>query len=223
MSLKKLFAVTGAIAFILSFSIGLLSGVTFLVVLFRAVVSAAGFSGLVYAISIVVKKYLPELLTVTEGEKEARTVNAEGENIDILLDEEGYAVDGSSGGQNRESAGKKAEKGEASEAEFEEEFIEEVPEAESSDAAVPADIDSGEYTDIHDVEEDIDELPDLDVFEGSFGSSLNGADGGEEVEDFSGPKRSKGGADAIDILGGEQDTGSMAKAVRTILKKDREG
>ncbi len=223
MSLKKWLAVTGAIAFILSFSIGLLSGVTFFVVLFRAVVSGAGFSGLVYLISLVVKKYLPELLTVTKGGKEASKVNPEGENIDILLDDEGYPVDASSGEENRESAGEEAEEGEASEAEFEEEFIEEVPEAESSDTAVPPDTDSGEYTDIHDVEEDIDELPDLDVFEGSFGSSLNGADGGEEAENFPGPQRSKGGADAIDILGGEHDTGSMAKAVRTILKKDREG
>jgi hypothetical protein len=61
--------------------------------------------------------------------------------------------------------------------------------------------DSDEYTDIHDVEEDIDELPDLDVFEGSFDHRSMEADGGKRLKIFQ-TRRSKGGAETIDILGG---------------------
>jgi hypothetical protein len=86
-SLQKWLAISAGFAFVLSLSIGLLSGVNFLAALFRAVMGGAVFSGLVYGLYAVVKKYLPELLSAAEsGRGDIRGEAPEG-TVNIIVDD----------------------------------------------------------------------------------------------------------------------------------------
>jgi len=234
-SLQKWLAISAGFAFVLSLSIGLLSGVNFLAALFRAVIGGAEFSGLVYGLYAVVKKYLPELLSAAEsGRGDIRGEAPEG-TVNIIVDDtpefagvqtdaeaEELGGDESSGVESSEDDSFGSRPEEVSEADFGDEFVEEVQKTGEAVSGSPG-------TRMRDISEgleleDVDELPDLESFEGSFvpsaGADIQEAEGGNDLSDS--PRPSRGGG-SIDVMGEEHDTESIAKAVRTILKKDREG
>ncbi len=192
----KIITVFAGSAFVLSIAAGIAGGVSFLILFLRAVAGGIVFGGLGFLVSFVFRKYLPELFTIN-GEGAVQTEeNGETEgapNIDIVIDDEQEEVSGAEG-QYAESQMEPVE----GEIKMEEEVS--IP--------VPAE-DIGEILQ----SENPDELPNIEAFSDSFNSA--------ELEQNDGASLT--GSVSVDIMGQEEDPGTVAKAIRTIMKKDQEG
>lgn len=83
--------ICGAAGFVLSFLVGLLSGVSFFVILGRALIVGAVLGGLSYAAMHIFKKYLPELFSDAESETASPQDDERGKNLNIVIDDENEA------------------------------------------------------------------------------------------------------------------------------------
>ncbi|MCX7025560.1 MAG: hypothetical protein NT080_13240 [Spirochaetes bacterium] len=207
--------IVGASAFALSVLIGLVSRVGFAVLLVRALVFGVSFTAVPYLFSILVARFLPELLSDSPESALATEPGREGGHVDIVLpgDDEipdpvgtsdRHRLDGlppDDGELERETESLGAESlipGETGE-----------QPAASGPARPPASFD------------DLDVLPDLDAFASSF-EGPNGI-----VGESSGSSDGEGGLPAKRssehgaVSGG--DPVELASAIRTILKRDQKG
>ncbi len=194
-------------AFIVSFLIGLVSGVGFLSIIFRAFVSGVIFAGLGTGIALLGRTMFPELVMDRQktmdqdAHAEDEPVKRSGATVDITLeDEETDKTAGTSpGGGDFFSEG--------------DGFVEEIQASATSDSDDSLSDEGGEDT--VDSVEAIDGLPSLDAFSDSFDSAW----GSESDEEPS----SAGRDSEVDILGESQNPGDVARAVKTMMKRDQEG
>lgn len=190
--------------------IGIISGNAFGVVLFRMFVSTIVTGLLVFGIDFLSQRYFPG----KDDSKQAAMENESGEgNIDIVLDEENpHAFEKTEFVEeldNTENA--------------EGDFIQEVEEVKEDygvrdDRARPGPINDDLMA------ETLDELPSLDHFESTFSSSTD-ADILPESDIAEGPqtKKTASRTGPVDVMGFEHAPEEVARAVQTILKKDRKG
>ena len=192
----KIVAVFSGSAFVLSIIAGIAGGVSFPVLLLRALAGVIVFGGMGYGAVYVLRKFLPELFE-SESESEVTAEEAveseeqNGRNVDIVIEDE----DDDTSAVMVEGA--------------------EVPESGvnmEEEVLIPA---AGTVEDTVEtvVEENTDELPNIEAFSDTFSSA--------ELEQ--GNEESLTGSAAVDIMGQEEDPGTVAKAIRTMMKKDQEG
>lgn len=218
-----------ALGFVLSFIVGLISGVNFLSVILRALITAAVFAGFFFLVQVLFKKQLPELFT-DSAESRIGENDGTGKNLNIVLDEddEMSAADiplqeNSISKSSPDTAG--------------EEGLGSVPAAETSDlpdapqstasaqsvsnAAVSVFPESEtpvvppvEGNAVQHEQTVLDELPNLDAFETSFSD-----DSSETTADLV-----DAGADHLQRIENadfnSENLSNMAQAIKTVLKKD---
>ncbi|WP_394706921.1 hypothetical protein [Marispirochaeta sp.] len=197
-------------AFIVSFLVGLISGVGFGSIILRALLSAMIFAGIGMGISLIGKTLFPELVldenntTDQDTDGDGEPEKASGGTVDITLEddeEDNNTVTPQSGG------------GLFSE---DDEFVEEIQSSSSTEPeAVVSGEENGESDEALDSFESVDGLPSLDAFSDSFESSWD--------TDSSGGSAASGQEADIDIMGETQNPGEVAKAVKTMMKRDQEG
>ncbi len=186
----------GVGGFLFSALWGMVGGVSFFTLLIRALLGGGFFAFLLGASVWIVERFLPELLQPVEGVKEV------GNQVDLVIPEHNPHVEGPEEIIEPQEESK----------EFED-FVEEVEEASKplpspniDQPRTPSLIPSG-------MEEGVDDLPDLGGFADAF-------EGGASQEVFSeGAHPVKGADKGLD--GG--DPAVLAKAIQTLLKKDKEG
>ncbi len=219
----KFLAVFGGAGFFLSFLVGLISRAGFGRILFRGLISGALFAGVGFGILFLIKKYLPGLASESEAEEPGS------EGIDIVIeDEEPTAPLRAAGRQRRASSpaedsdivrGDDQDDEEPSNA-----FVEEVEERSGETLQE----DEEEEISISEPEEDlidvadnvnIDSLPDITDFSGSFSRDTEEEEESEEGNDS---ELSSLGAARKNRSETDQDPEIIAKAIKTMLKKDTE-
>jgi hypothetical protein len=237
----KTVAVFGGIGFFLSLLVGAVSGASFGTVLLRGVISAAVFGGIGLGLNVLIGKFLPGLVGDEAGGEQAEEDETGG--VDIVIEEEvprtvseaaALSTDddsdesfeeGSSFVEEVEEAssdetgspaelakagnGVSAENGDESDEADEMEEVEELEEADEDGAGVRA----------AEVDGEVDSLPDIGDFSGSFstGGDYDGEDGGDTLQSV---EYSSGGNAPVEILGQEESPENVAKAVQTMLKRE---
>ncbi len=217
---RNVIVASAGFAFILSAIAGIAGGVPAVTLFLRALAWAIAFAAFSAAAMTVVRRYLPELLPDRSGSPTASGAAETGTGVNIVLPEE--PPDGYSYGDGGEPEDGAYDDGEPED--LDGDIVEEVTEVSDrirGDTSAGIDDDggfagaSGSVDEISDVGELVgtdsaDALPDLDTFSDTFAGPVGSID--------EGPDRSRGSR-----TGDEQDPVIMAKAVRTILKKDQEG
>jgi hypothetical protein len=230
----KIVAGTAIGAFLIAFISAGIGGVGFGTMLLRGFLGALIFSILGAGASLVISRYIPELLSGDnnsnfEGNEEAERT---GRNVNVVSEES----DVGEGLYNLENAEEESLSEETQE-DFEEEEVSElesVEEPSGEEAAESLERESEEDSLVEEVEEiqpadqdeetareessevsseDLDRLPDMDRFAGTFE---------EEVENEEESSSQKNQAPEIDNTALDQDPETMAKAIRTALKRDSE-
>ena len=204
LKIKNILFITGS-GFIFSFLTGLLSGNPFVIIVKRAILGSVFFTLIITAAYFVLKKVIPDMDSGLKAYDADLSDQKTGGNIDIVLDDENTyeAVNVSDDDMvdDRHSDDDLLEK----------DFVEEVEEDAIDDIDILKNVDdSEEVIEVMNDRFDNNSLPELDEH-ASFisGSSDNTIGGGDNK--------------ALNMLGGNVDPGSMAKAIKTILKKDQEG
>lgn len=204
--------VTGAAAFFLALLTGVISGVSFGVVFIRSILSGALFAGAAAGIYILLQNMIPELFEFSDNSDEG----VEGSGIDIVVegdDEEhiSYSNDEPSEMGTLDVAADAADDvGVLESAE------------ESGDGSEPMEGDGSPENSGVGLNFNMDELPEMDDFSDSFSGvadSISDESGGKSAVAPSSPSSQT----TVDVLGDEQDPETIARAVQTVLKKDREG
>ncbi len=255
----KIIGACSIFAFVISLFSGIIGGVGFLTILFRAFLGAVIFGLLGGALLMLLERMIPELFE-TAGTEDAEDVETEqgesGSNVDITLDEEaesysptpdasggmeaGGLETGGMGSASPETASAETEaEGDRQQNDFREEddqFVEEVAEntagEESGDSFLPHEGGEHEPGGAEGFEE-VDTLPDLedfaDSFEGVAASQEEGSEGNfssNSTAGSSGGLSNLGGgasSSSVEVNGDQHDPATVAKAVRTLMKKDQEG
>ena len=194
-------------AFCISLFSGIVGGVSFGTMVLRATVSALVFGALGAGIALVARRYLPELFESFQPEDA-------GPEVDITLDEENphsepeeRVLKTRSGEEDRDASFEDAEAGE-----------------ESMRDASDGDLDGGDYDsadaglDSFDPGEDpgldtAEDLPSFDGVESAFTAPQDGDDDDNGASSGS----------TIDVLGTEEDPAVIARAVRTLMNREKEG
>jgi hypothetical protein len=174
---------------------GVVGGVSFLTLLFRALVGGVFFAFLLGASLWIMERFLPELIQPMEGEKEG------GNQVDLVIPEHNPHLEEKA----EEIAPPLSETSEF------EDFVEEVEEVSKPLTSNNPEASTGApvVTD----EETTDDLPDLGGFADAF-------EGGATPEALS-PGMHSGREKEKALDGG--DPAVLAKAIQTLLKKDKEG
>lgn len=201
----------GIAALVISFLMSLIGGAGFALVLIRSVVSGGVFFALTAGAEILLKQFLPELF---EPASPSAVIDAEAEDdggqVDIILDDDEEPLPRRSSLESLDDPGPRETVTVSSSADTaEDDFVEEVTAVEdfSDDSAEP---------DSFTGDDGVEELPSLDNFSGTFDEFT-----GDSIED-SGP--SPGARDLdVDVMGEHQNVEDVARAVRTVLKKDQKG
>ena len=205
LKIKSILFVAGA-GFIFSFLTGLLSGNPFSVIFFRSFVGSLFFTFIVLTAVFVLKKALPEIDELFKNNSEDPSgVKTAGEGLDVVIEDENpyISVD--------------EEKSEDTEIDEEKilqkDFIEEVEEESIDDISILKEAedsdDAEEVIEVMDDSMNSNSLPELDE---NISFISGSSDSSESLEN-----------DALNKLGVNADPGTMAKAIKTILKKDQEG
>ncbi|MDR2028309.1 MAG: hypothetical protein LBP93_02085 [Treponema sp.] len=228
----KLSGIAGGLGFVLSFLVGLISGVGFPWILLRALLFGAAFFALAGGAYWLVTRFLPELLE--QGEEEAGLdADSPGSRVDISVTGEGAAgepspgMDASTGltdlvggaSPSDENAGplygngldQKAEDGYTRKGTVDEGPVSGAPPSPQG-AAVPAQEEGSSDT--------VDELPDLELMSDVFITPPLDGGGGEFIETGSG---GSAGGKKPKNLGGDFNVKEMASAIQTILKREDKG
>ncbi len=222
-------------AFLLSLLIGLLTRNPFGVVLLRALLLALLFAGFGAGLRFTVRTWLPELAgqpgpSGTDARPPAADVR--GSKVDIVVGDD----DARPGREAYESAeevpssGPDATPGEARPAGFDEsatnaeaaalgELTEELSAAEDTPVAEAVEGDRGEEPSELPGASVLDSLPDIELQGESTGTAKTGAKGRRPRAGASGITPS----DAVRESVARQDPATLARALRTVLKKDEKG
>ena len=188
-------------AFLLSFLVGLLSRVGFGSLLLRALVSSLVFALLAVGAEMLFRTLFPELLPAAAG----------------LVSEDSGDDEAQDGSESDKQAGAAVditlddEKEPLEDGSFVEEIHGSAPESSEPDDAAE---DMEEIESVETVES-MDELPSLDGFSDSFESDY----GDERGAGPSAPAHSRD----VDVLGMTESSDEVAKAVKTMMKRDQKG
>ncbi len=205
--------VVGVSAFALSVLIGLVFRVGLPWLLARAVAFGVAFGVAQAALQAVIVRFLPELMSDTRID--AATAEGDQPRIDIVLPGD-EAVEGSSEPMIRAAASERP-----ADAELDREA-----EALGSETLIPDD--GGERPVAPGPArppaafEDLDVLPDLDGFAGTFEGSQGAEQDGERSFPAAPSRADRGNAEDQSGGGGE-DPVELASAIRTLLKRDQKG
>ncbi|MCX7032009.1 MAG: hypothetical protein NTU62_18070 [Spirochaetes bacterium] len=198
-------AIFAAAGLVLSLLVGLLARNPFGVMLIRAVLFAVAFGGVGVGMQYVVRRFLPELAggeaAGPEGGDDAAAKPA-GSTIDIVLPEEPPPAQGSS-----EARSETLEELPGTTEAIEADAVEELDGAEPAPAPSPAERTRGPAR----IRDGLDALPDI----GSVGT---GGDTTRNAPRFPGARRKPSDA-TRDVLERE-DPATLARAVRTVLKRE---
>jgi hypothetical protein len=225
----KVPVICAVIGFVLSFLTGLLSGVSFSVVLVRAIILAVAFGGLAFGGKFLIQKFVPDLLSASPSE----SASASGGNaVDITVggneqDENPFAFSAGADAGDIPDFAREQHAGEIGDVTRPQD-VQSVPDtgfqpdpflSAASGRSVPARAvqPSGDFS----VESagGLDVLPDL----ADFIPQVTKKDGSEESEaESSGGGSRESLFSASDIKGATSsaETDTMAKAIRTILTRD---
>lgn len=206
-------AIGAAVGFVLSFLIGLISGVRFGHVCLRALALAVICGGLFFLLSIIFKKYLPELFTDSENEKP--TDKEVGNNLDIVIDEDEQPADNKSGEQAFSDTASNTDEVSPKKSPLRESIqTPQLLSTETDFSTLAGDGVSSTAASSQDNDSTLEELPDMSQFENPLESSV-----GEITSDLV-----DAGTDSVkkDNSGefGTNNAKDMAKAIQTILKKE---
>ncbi len=196
----------GIAGFALSFLVGLVGGVPFGSILLRALIWGILFGALAALAYYVLSRFVPELASLVGGKAEQKSPGA----VDIVLPGENPHERGAEPGAFAEGAPGDEDyaPGGAGEATMVEE-VEELPPAEAAADGKEA-ADEGFFSDIRD-DAGSDRLPEFDD------DALKPRSGG--LSALGGASAQKAGG----ILGGATDARDVARAIRTVLKRDQKG
>jgi hypothetical protein len=245
--LRASLAAAGAAA-ALSALIGIIAGVGFFVLLLRAIACALVVGAAVYGGILLVRRALPGLLSPEADEGGQLEDGSTGTKVDIVLPEETASADYFGGGEGAAWPSEGALPSEAPRPDRTAKRREQPPsaakqdlspldvtsllepeEAEEVEPVLPAASSPGKERHPSPAFDDLDVLPDLDGFSDTFAAS-EFTSGALQAE---APARAQSAASASGpSLGGRSgphsgqdglDPASLAKAVRTILKRDQKG
>jgi len=104
-------AAAAGVGFVISVMSGLFGGVVFGTLLFRAVVAAIIVGAGAVVVEYVLHRYLPELFTASEQPPGEGAFNAEGGNVEIVLEEDEYRPDRGSEVSAQAETGREPEAG----------------------------------------------------------------------------------------------------------------
>ncbi len=209
----KFSLISAAIAFMLSFLIGLLNGAALLVVLLRAVSFSVAFFVLGFVAYWLLARYIPELLSPeaqdidSRGDGPVQENPGIGANVDVSVgDDEDYT----------DSERPSPEEGEENTAAMDQNDKDGytgddlVSSASAPSAGAAPALPSG-------FRDDVDVLPDLEGMSDSFVSPIADENAGSEPAGT--PRKQRGaGGDS-----GSFDSREMAAAIQTLLKRDQKG
>jgi hypothetical protein len=207
-------ALAGAAAFLISLFFGVLAGVFFGTLVLRALIGGIFFSVIGMACSMLVHRFLPELVEVA-GKQTAADVT--GESVDIVIqDEAGEAGDGDeySDLDRSRSSGDRDSLVEEVEESSVVETSGEASRGESAGFRIDAEPVAAGAAEVAVEVAEIDELPDLDRFSGSFVPERFPEPGAAKA----GPAGSAGSGSPT-----EKNPQLLARGIQTLLKKDQEG
>jgi hypothetical protein len=228
----KVPAVCGAIGFVLSFLIGLFSGAAFFIVLLRAVIMAVMFAGLALGGRFLLQRFLPELLSPTDGADNEVDDSGNVVNITIGENEKDGMSFSESAGQDQSVPDFLQGARQASDSEPG------IPDRQVQESSLDAEGVGSRALDVPiggDMKESggissakphfgnetaggLDVLPDLDDF---LPDVKNGGEDAMPPEDLiSGNSDGTARFDAADLGGAAVESETMAKAIRTILSRD---
>ncbi len=218
----------GIVGFMLSLISGFASGNPAAVVFFRSFLSAIILAGLAFGTGFVIKRYFPELGGIVGGRdgaksSESETNSAGGEEVDIVIPEENpHSQTEPEEIEEVEIIEGNEEVGEASDVEVLDEDIEsgegtdkETGPTEGREPSEELKREVSEGESVSEIEIGaVDKLPDLD------GLQLDDVETGSKGGNTRG---SESTTIKSDVLGAEVDPSTLAKAVRSFMKKDEEG
>lgn len=201
----KLLTFIGLAVLVLSFFIGIFSGVGFTAALLRAFLLGISFCLLSGGLSFIIRKFLPELFETYRNQKEAdkgplSSEEEAAEKVDIVLEGENPDLSiysASDDFEDEETGDTEEDVEELAEEDAEEDsptFTKTAvssPEGESENFAV------------------LEKLPGLDSFADSFSGPVS--------------KGSSGNKESLDNMDNDNDPASLAKAIQTMLKKEQKG
>lgn len=213
-----IFAVIG---FVLSFLVGLISGVRFSVLFLRAIILAAvcGFFG--FLVFTIIEKHIPELLQKTY-DAERFSDDDKGKNLNIVLDDEETGISDEAEGLGYDATDISADTTDFSDSEknFEENYVND--EFKTSQIRDDEDkvVESVDFSNLSNStgEEPLDTLedvPNLDQFEDSLSISTD-----EVTSDLVDAGTESLMRDAVEPNFASDNIDTMASAVQTVLKKD---
>jgi hypothetical protein len=227
-------------AAVLSSLIGLIAGVGLLALVLRALIGGLFFGAAVYGLILLAKRFLPGLLSASEGDETPAFQGPEpsrGARVDIVLPGEGLEPigQGEGGGGSFGRAAGALDGGMSAE---EASLLEPDGLVSETEAAIPpsagrASSEEGASSGILGSSqagqqasdsghrpssnfEDLDVLPDLEGFTDTFAASEFGAKAAEARPAATSSQASSGSRDGM-------DPAALAQAVRTILKRDQKG
>jgi hypothetical protein len=213
----------------LSGLVGIIAGVGFFILLLRAIVGGLVLGVAVYAGILVLRKAVPGIFESDEALSADAVYDSAaspemGANVDIVLP--GEAPDSEAIVAGAEPINAKPFYDSAEDPSFVEEVRLLEPEGEESsvEAAIPSSAGAERERRPSLGIEDLDVLPDLDSFSGSFDATEFGV-GGSAVDRSD---RSPAGNSSVRMSGSKAgqdgvDPAALAQAVRTILKRDQKG
>ena len=202
LKIKSILFVAGS-GFIFSFLTGMLSGNPFSVIFLRSLIGAAFFTMIVAGAVFVLKKALPEMSElISDNDDIEISEEKAGGNLDVVIEDDNPYIPAES--DINESENMDEDKL------LQKDFIEEVEEESIDDISILKEADdSDEVIEVMDDSLNSSSLPELDENVSFISGSSENSTGGDN--------------DALNKLGSNVDPGTMAKAIKTILKKDQEG
>ncbi|MCK5672458.1 MAG: hypothetical protein KAH95_03735 [Spirochaetales bacterium] len=206
----KIIAASGTIAFLFSFISGLFGSVSLGVLFFRAVLGAIIFGVLGFGILILIRRFLPELFELKSG-----LTGESNEDFSNIENVQSVSTDAEEPTPEKQvidiSIGEEVENSEP--VLNTENSTVQVDDDSNSNEIVDEIVESEKTEDSDQIPGNIDVLPDMGEFSNSF----------ESAENIDSNNSSSAGAVTLDIMGEEQDPELVARAVRTMVKKDQEG
>lgn len=200
----KIVGFSGLLGALLSLLVAVISGVGFGSALLRALVLGLTFAGLSVVLSIIIKRFLPELLEIPESETEKNNAGGEPEGIDIILPGEDPEIKVYTSSDEDADFLDTAEEGEG---DTTGEEGTDNPFKESAYSSLPSPMHPSreDETDFSSPEK----LPSMENFMGTFPS-----------ENLPGGSRER---EKLDSIATDNNPAILAKAIQTMLKKDQKG
>ncbi len=218
----KMTIIAAAGCFALSLLTGIIAGVEFWPLLLRAFLLGLLGGGLALGLRFLVLRFLPELGSEDYPDSfETET----GRNVDIVVSENpqvGKSADAAVAGRDEPSANATGDSLVSAPSDDDTDFAEELEELKSSPILTGrSDGEDSTYQPVKppEVIDDVDVLPDLEVFQDSF--SMAASEGGGDSESL--PASSSRHSSSSSGGGGANDPDLIAQAIRTALARDKKG